>query len=1774
MKMRRGLLWIVSLAVLLSLLFLCSSALADESYTAGTMRLLRYEGDVTILNSEGVSRFVLEDVRFDSGESMLTGEDGIASVGLDDTKIVTMDHLTEVQFIREDQHLRLNLAAGTLFLDVREALDENEGFDIQTTTMTAGIRGTVVFFSVLPAPDGSGLITRFGVLEGTADVSYTDSTGASRRIPVSAGQILTAGPENSSEAGIDPVLSGLKPEDVEGFVLNVVDSDPALQDRVTLSSDSDMLDITADLPADGDWFYSGVVTLVAQSASKLYDGLPLTRPDNSLVYGLPSGFSISVSAGGSRTDAGTSPNDITGWTIRNKAGEDVTSHFPNVKCVSGSLVVDRTPLVVWTESAEKTYDGSPLTCPDAGIRSVEGYSSVQPVWMNTSLVTESAMGSEQMFALSGHTFILGTNPLTGETETYDLPVGYSLSVLLHGEEGGQSLEFKIDPVRETDLPEEVLRLYAANPDMLALACQDAGWDPDLMAELIAALPPVAETAAVASASGLMVAPEMAENVMVDSANVRIHVDTDITNYNTRPLTEEEASFTPIVLDPSIVVTATGSQTDAGTSDNTYTIDWGNANPNNYILREELGTLTVTPADLSVTTGSASNVYDGTPLTCDDVEIAGLAPGDTITVTPTGTITDVGTADNTCTIAWDEAKEENYTLSLTPGTLTVEPLSVSVNCGGGTASYMGGLYVPSPVLTYRNGSHAGETVSAVRVTGAHARPLMFAAAAGVPSGQRGDMQFRFTLFTGDTVDVTISGLGTVPGTYTLSASVSSASSNIDMDNIPISGSALVIEPAQLEITTGSATREYDGTALTSDEVTVTGLSGEDTVTVTATGSQTEIGSSANTYTLVWSGADPDNYTVTETLGVLEVTAPAVHSESVVFTAESESKVYDGTALENITVSVSGLPSGFTYQAVVSGSQLGVGTCENTVSDIVILNENGRDVTSLFTHVQTVSGVLEVTPAPLAVSSAPAEKAYDGTPLTAGDPVITGLVSGETVSVTFKEGTDSVTVPGSVTPEFVIDWTGADSANYTLSENPGKLTVTKAPLTVSSAPADKPYDGTPLTAGEPEITGLVAGDTISVAYQEGTDSITTPGSVTPVFVISWGSTDSGNYELTESPGTLTVSRNATSVRIVLENLSKVYDGTPLQGYSADSSSEGLDDALFWAIGSGDASLTDAGSVENPIVDFMIGLRSTEEDVTAYFSNITLISGQLVVNPAPVSVSTPDDSKVYDGSPLPTTTDQPFITGLISPDSATITMTGSQTDVGSSPNTYAIIWGDGTNQNNYTVTDEDLGTLRVDPRPVTVTITGHTGTVVYDGSEHQVEGYDVAFADDLYDASYITFSGTAVAKGTDADDYAMGLDSSQFTNTNGNFDVTFVVSDGSLSITPATLTVQTGSASKTYDGTPLTASSASLSGLKGSDTASVTATGSATHVADSGANTYVISWGTAKAGNYTVSENLGTLTVSPAPLTVTTGSGSRTYNGIPLTNPVAYLSGLQNSEAAGVNALGSATHVRDSGPNTYQIYWGTAVSSDYTVIENLGTLTITPATLTVTTGSAEKVYDGSPLTASSATLTGLNNGETATVTATGSVTHVADSGTNTYQISWGTAVESDYAVSESLGTLTVSPAELTVTTGSAEKVYDCTPLTASEASISGLQNGETASVTATGSVTYVPDSGKNTYEISWGTARPADYIIVENLGTLNVKYLHFTVTSVKHTSTGTFELRVTNCDIPYSSLESTGENSWVITWSWGDTVSVTVDQYGNPSVRHNNSFSVYFGANEVEI
>ena len=1840
---------------LIALLVLCMTVPAiSGSYSEDGMRLVSCRGSVEILDASGILRTVTDDFTLSSGDTLLTGKDARASVSLGKAKRVNLDEDTTVKFVKTDKDLELTLTQGTLLLNVSEKLAADESLRIKTPHVTANIRGTIVFVSVLPADQAEStyglgvtgsaasddnLVTVFGVLEGTAALTYTDEAANQSVVP-SAGKALML------DAGKLEVIPQVQNEILE---LNQNNVTPFIQEQL---KDDTIINRVREacpqlfddqpFPANGDWEYTEKVMIVARSASKLYDGNPLTRTGDILVYGLPDIFDITAYATGSITNAGKAENPIGPYAIFNQAGDDVTSHFKNVVTVPGQLVVDPAPMTIWTGSATKAYDGTPLTNVEAGFDLISGKDKKEP-WRNTSLVLSEAEG-ETLYGLSGTSLVHGTNPLTGETKEIVLSAGEKLTVHLNDESDADSLDFKVETISEEEIPEEILRLYANNTALLGQACEDAGWDEATVLEYIGELSQY--SGPTTTKDGLIISVSSAGGLMRELTNVRINVDADITDYSGRALNGEEAHFAEVRIDSSVKVTATGSQTEAGESDNTYEIDWGNEDLNNFIITEDLGvlkvlpslkdvtvtavsamkvydgtpllaedatvtglpddysitaevkgeltdagtgssvvtayqilnangedvtefypdirletgTLTVEPAPLQITTGSANKVYDGQPLTNGEASVSGFVSGESAAITATGGITNAGQADNSYAISWLTAKAENYTITEDLGVLTVEPLEIGVSWGKTSAIYNGSPYVPNPTLTYLNGEHAGETVSGMRL-------------------RASEIMFAFDLFTGDTIQLTVSGFGSDAGTYTINPAIRSSPS---LENFSVSGVGsftFTIEPASLTVATGSASKLYDGTPLTASEVTVTGLQDGDSITVTATGALTEVGTAENTYSIDWGDVNPDNYSLTENLGTLTVEPNA---DVITLTAGSAERVYDGSALTTDEYSIEGnLPDGVEVSATVGGSRRDAGSSESAITSYTF-TANGEDVTASYTNVVLVRGTLTVTPADLTISTGSASKEYDGAPLTASEVTVTGLQGGDSITVT---ATGSLTNVGTAENTYSIDWGDVNPDNYTIRENlgalavepntdtitltagsvdkvyngsdlttedytlegelpygvelsvtvggsqrdagssesaitsyaftangedvtanftsvvtvNGTLTVTPADLTISTGSASKGFDGSALTCGEAEITGLAEAD-IGKVTVTATGSITNAGSTANGYTIDWGDVNPNNYTIRENLGTLAVEPNTDTITLTAGSVEKVYDGSDLT--TEDYTLEGeLPYGVEVSVTVG-GSRRDAGSSESAITSY--AFTANGENVTANFTSVVTVNGTLTVTPADLTISTGSASKGFDGSAL--TCGEAEITGLAEADigKVTVTATGSITNAGSTANGYTIDWGD-VNPDNYAIT-EDLGTLEVTNREIKVT---------------------------------------------------------------------------------------TGSANKVYDGTELTCAEASVSGLKEEDEGkvTVTATGSITN-AGSTANSYTIDWGDVDPNQYTITESLGTLTVDTLQLNIAIGAESMTYCGslpvsivpfVPITVTVGngthagetinyssrqynvskndnvhaeaffYTFPEGNRFALLISGFSEQAGSHPLGGSFMGVYGDSTLLSNYSVSIAPGTFTVNPIAITVTTGSASKPHDGSALTCAEAKITGLVEADKGkvTVTATGSQTDVGST-KNTYSIDWGGVNPGNYTITEALGTLEVTEpeptvTEITITTGSANKVYDGTELTCAEASVSGLKEADKGkvTVTATGSQTNV-GSTENTYSIDWGGVDESQYAITENLGTLTVDALKLRIVINNVPTTYTGSLPVSS--IYYPDITMTVENGG----SKGETIGYASRQF----------------------
>lgn len=261
-------------------------------------------------------------------------------------------------------------------------------------------------------------------------------------------------------------------------------------------------------------------------------------------------------------------------------------------------------------------------------------------------------------------------------------------------------------------------------------------------------------------------------------------------------------------------------------------------------------------------------------------------------------------------------------------------------------------------------------------------------------------------------------------------------------------------------------------------------------------------------------------------------------SVTLTANSDTKMYNGTeqTITGFTSSVNGL----TFTGVsASGSGTNVGEYDVTFNDVTV--NSTTDNTGNYLVTGTTNGTLTITPRNVTVKADDKTKTYGD-----ADPeltvTITGLLEGDPVSSisynppTREDGEDVDTYAISVS-----SGESSLSSNYTVTFEPGTLTINKKELTVTAKAKTITYGDAPINDGvmygafafeedEDDLSGEL---TYTYNYKQYDDVGSGSFTITP------GGLTSENYELNFVTGTLTVEQK--EVEIGWSNTSLTYSGS---------------------------------------------------------------------------------------------------------------------------------------------------------------------------------------------------------------------------------------------------------------------------------------------------------------------------------------------------------------------------------------------------------------------------------------------------------------------------------------------------------------------------------------------------------------------------------------------------------------------------------------------------------
>ncbi len=219
------------LAVSVIVVIVCVIIFSRNTYLAKSMKLVRAEGTVKIEQEGGKLRQIKKNARFQSGEALVTYAGSLASVNLDDTKIITLQENSRAEFTKMNKQLALKLTQGALFFEVTQKLNADEIFEIKTSTITAGIKGTSGYFYT--DEEGRETLT---VTDGKVIISAVNpETGERKYAEVSGGQRLVVNLYSESNKEHDTIelkVTDLVEEDLEDFALKMLGENERLLDRV------------------------------------------------------------------------------------------------------------------------------------------------------------------------------------------------------------------------------------------------------------------------------------------------------------------------------------------------------------------------------------------------------------------------------------------------------------------------------------------------------------------------------------------------------------------------------------------------------------------------------------------------------------------------------------------------------------------------------------------------------------------------------------------------------------------------------------------------------------------------------------------------------------------------------------------------------------------------------------------------------------------------------------------------------------------------------------------------------------------------------------------------------------------------------------------------------------------------------------------------------------------------------------------------------------------------------------------------------------------------------------------------------------------------------------------------------------------------------------------------------------------------------------------------------------------------------------------------------
>ena len=588
------------------------------------------------------------------------------------------------------------------------------------------------------------------------------------------------------------------------------------------------------------------------------------------------------------------------------------------------------------------------------------------------------------------------------------------------------------------------------------------------------------------------------------------------------------------------------------------------------------------------------------------------------------------------------------------------------------------------------------------------------------------------------------------------------------------------------------------------------------------------------------------------------------------ANSNTVPYTGQ-MQEVNGFVSLTIDGYTVSGLNAHAQgTDVGTYPTEIKGTAHVEKGNQDVTNKVV-VKTTPGQLTITKAETMtltpeLTGKDAEKEYDSKPLSGG--ATASVTKGTKITYSTDGGkTWSETLP-SITNVGTLNVTAkAENKNYKDVTVDYTLKVTRKAVTVTADNKSKVFG-----EKDPELTATVTG-TIGKDTVEYTLSRKAGEDVGTYTITPSGKAEQTNYKVTYATGTLTITSQSIDPGTDPEKPNPDYTGAKVNSPS-DEVYDGKEHKWIPTVTDKADKKLEAGkdyTVEYSTKNFK-DVGTIDVTITGIGNYSGTVKRSYKVTPKEYTVTTDSATKIYSGTAL---TAGGKVEGIVSGETVEFTTTGSQTDVGSSKNTYELVWKS-AKATNYTLAKESIGKLTVKAKSIVpddkdTPESDKTGITVsepsdskYDGKEHKevLTVTDTKTGKELVAGTdySVTYSSDLVNAGT------VKVTVAGLGNYSGSFTKTYKITKRSVTLTSATV-------SKVYDGSALTNTSITVSGdgfVKG-EGATYNVTGTQTEVGNS-ANSFEYKLNEKTlASNYNITKVVGTLTITAAPAPATPATPS---------------------------------------------------------------------------------------------------------------------------------------------------------------------------------------------------------------------------------------------------------------------------------------------------------------